>query len=329
MNKVVLINCYFGKFPNYFELWLESAKNNTKFDFLIITDNKVEWNYSNVKFINMEFNELRSLIQNKFDFKIILTSPYKLCDYKPLYGMVLSEYIKDYEFWGYVDLDLILGDLSSFITDECLRNVDKINKLGHFEIYKNCNTMNELYKIDNHSTIYNYKKVYRTKLCCHFDEHHGVSTIAENEPDIKIKNIDDYFDVDYRFWSFRDVRNQNLKCIFKYFNKKLFMIYVDENENIKYEEKMYVHLQKRKMYVDEKISLAKYYIIPNSFTNNFDETVSKLKKITADRDYTEWDKKKKAIFFDKIKNNAVQEKIYRIIRKKYLEIKYHKKINMK
>ena len=38
MNKTVIIGVYFGKFPEYFDLWLKSAEYNRNVDFLIFTD---------------------------------------------------------------------------------------------------------------------------------------------------------------------------------------------------------------------------------------------------------------------------------------------------
>ena len=52
----------------------------------------------NVKVIKSTFEDIRNIIQSKFDFKIILDQPYKLCDYKPSYGYVFEEYIKEYDF---------------------------------------------------------------------------------------------------------------------------------------------------------------------------------------------------------------------------------------
>lgn len=37
MNSVCIIIPYFGKLPNYFQLWLESCKNNDSFTWLVFT----------------------------------------------------------------------------------------------------------------------------------------------------------------------------------------------------------------------------------------------------------------------------------------------------
>ena len=68
----------------------------------------------------------------------MLTNAYKIVDYKPLYGCIFHEYLKDYSHWGYCDSDVIFGDLSKYLTDERLNTYDRIYQHGHLCIYKMC-----------------------------------------------------------------------------------------------------------------------------------------------------------------------------------------------
>ena len=64
MKKILFIIPYFGKFPNYFQLFLNSCEYNSEYNWVIITDNKEEYNYpKNVKIINKSFEELKEEIQ--------------------------------------------------------------------------------------------------------------------------------------------------------------------------------------------------------------------------------------------------------------------------
>ena len=75
-NKCVFIIPYFGKFPNYFNLFLKTCGLNPEFNWIIFTDDKTEYNYpSNVKVYFMNFEELKELVHSKFDFKVNLASP--------------------------------------------------------------------------------------------------------------------------------------------------------------------------------------------------------------------------------------------------------------
>ena len=77
--KKILIMPYFGKFNNYFYLWINSCRYNQDIDWLIITDNNINQELpNNIKVINMTFEELKKYIQQKFEFKINLNTPYKL-----------------------------------------------------------------------------------------------------------------------------------------------------------------------------------------------------------------------------------------------------------
>ena len=79
--KVGFIVAYFGTLPSYFQLFLESCRNNTCFDWLLFTDDMTEYAYpDNVHRISMDFSACRKIVQDHFDFKITLSSPKKLCD---------------------------------------------------------------------------------------------------------------------------------------------------------------------------------------------------------------------------------------------------------
>ena len=101
------------------------------------TDNKVETIPGNLKVISTTFDALRHRIQSHFDFKICLPQAYKLCDFKPCYGEVFADFIKEYDFWGYTDMDMVYGDIRHFITEKLLVSYDRILSLGHFSLFRN------------------------------------------------------------------------------------------------------------------------------------------------------------------------------------------------
>lgn len=77
------------------------------------------------------------MIQKVIDFEICLESPYKLCDYKPTYGLAFKNWLKDYDFWGYCDLDVVFGNLRNYFTDEILKDSDRCLENGHISLWKN------------------------------------------------------------------------------------------------------------------------------------------------------------------------------------------------
>ena len=131
-NRVCIINCWFGKLPNYFGLWLNSCEYNPNFNFLFVTDQELsEYKISkNIKVLNIEFERLVEKKKKKLSLKNIrIDKPYKLCDFKPVYGIILQDYLKDFDFWGNCDIDMCFGNLEKYIND----TIELVNKLQDTE----------------------------------------------------------------------------------------------------------------------------------------------------------------------------------------------------
>ena len=121
MKTIVIIFPYFGKLPVQFKMWRASALCNPTVDFMFFTDANVE-PAPNIIVHKMRFCDFQQLTQEAFDFPIVLDRPYKLCEYKQAYGYILQDFIKEYDFWGFGDLDLVYGDIRAFITEDVLNN---------------------------------------------------------------------------------------------------------------------------------------------------------------------------------------------------------------
>ena len=163
-HSVALVMPYYGKFPNYFPLWLKSAGKNKDFTFMIFTDEDMScYNVpDNVHVVHMTFDELKALIAPHLDFNFMLDSPYKLCDYKPLYGLIFQDWLNGYDFWGYCDPDIIWGDMSRFITDEILEKYDRIYRHGHLCMYRNTEQSKTFMLKKVPGWPVSYRDIYRT-----------------------------------------------------------------------------------------------------------------------------------------------------------------------
>ena len=129
---------YFGKFNNYFPLFLKSCGYNPSYDFLIFTDNTDFYNYpQNVHVVPMTLNEFRANASQKLGFEPCIPTAYKLCDFKPAYGFLFEDYIQDYEYWGHCDCDLVFGNLEKVLSPVLDKDYDKVFAAGHLTIYKN------------------------------------------------------------------------------------------------------------------------------------------------------------------------------------------------
>ena len=316
-KKVAVIIPYFGSFPNYFDYWLKSALTNKDFDFLIFTDNLNYKTQGNVHFINMSFSEFRELVQKQVEFKICLKDPYKICDYRPVFGSALKDYLVDYDFWGFGDVDVILGDLSHFITPEILDNYDKIYELGHLTLLRNNDKCNNLWKIKHHlKNAYRYDEAFKTPYPCHFDETDGLTQIAKLE-NIKIYSKVDFADIDRSKFNFVPLGKQHkvVPSLFLWKNGKLLYYFKDKNRISMYEV-AYAHFQKRQMEIPNKSDNVAYFdIIPNKFINGeVPEKYLKKIKVISNYPYYKYNRRKEII--SKLKKNALQQRIYRMLFKR-------------
>lgn len=240
-NKVAFIIPYYGHIPDYFDLWAQSAGANRDYDFFVVSDLPFDTQgYENIKLIEMGFQELKIRIQKLMDFKITLDTPYKLCEYKPVYGHVFEEYIREYDFWGFCDVDVILGNLNHFITDKMLDDYDKLWFSGHFTLMRNNEKMKRLYR-EKYPNVQDYRFAYTIKHVCHFDENGTIAYADEYEPDIRFYFRWSFFDTNV--YSYELLIRDTESCVV-WDNGTLTAYW---NEGMDSEEFMYIHLQKRKM----------------------------------------------------------------------------------
>lgn len=267
MKKIVFIIPYFGHFNNYFGIWLNSCANNPTIDWLIFTDCKDKYNYpQNVKVKYTTLDEIRTRFQSFYDFPISLEKPYKLCDYKPAYGEIFYEYIKDYDFWGYCDTDLIWGNLRKFFQEDILKAYDKIGSRGHCCILRNTEMIRKAYRYES-SHLVTYKDAFSSNLAFCFDEERAFGRFCD-ESTIKSFNNFTFFDIDYRHDDYRvtlyekDQFNVYAHNIFEFDNGHLFLLSMSPNSNdIQKKDILYVHFQKRKMTIDINTNEYNHFLV--------------------------------------------------------------------
>lgn len=277
MKSIAFVIPWVGRLPNYFPLWLQTCKNNPSVDFILFTDDNVQYNYpDNVKVYYLSFKELKKIFQSKFTFKLALEHPYKFCDFKPAYGDVFSEYLEGYDFWGHCDIDLIFGDIRNFITEDILNTYDKIYSRGHCSIYRNTNDINLWYKTLPNYGYQKWYEVFQTPVSCCYDEWGGhcgggISYII-NANGITTYNKTDMADLDVSKGYFK-VHNKNQykskRLYFHYIKGKLYVCSGEE----KFDEIIYCHFQKRQVLYDyHGIDNNNFYIIaPGYITSNQSE----------------------------------------------------------
>lgn len=269
--KIAYINCFFGNFNNYFQLWIRSAEANPNIDFIIFTDNNL--NYSvphNVHIVYCSFDDIVARIKKKYDFEISLESPYRLCDFKIAYGDIFKEELQIYDFWGICDLDQVWGKIDDFITDDILEKYMRIGFQGHSSIFRNCQEMNELYKESWNGELF-YKKAFSENKTHFFDEWASLKIMEKKGyPCYKVTNFANPTNLYWHFYLTyfdNEMDYKNKHQIFWWNRGKLFRIYLDKNGQKQCEEFMYIHLISRimKNKLEHIQNIDSFIITPDAF----------------------------------------------------------------
>lgn len=150
-KSVIILLSFFGEFPWYFCYFTHSCRYNPTINFCIISDNnKISNMPKNVSFVIITREQFQSLATEKLGFSTKLIHGYKICDFRPSLGYLFPELIKEYEFWGYGDIDMMYGNLRNFLTPQLLDNYDIFSfrpeyLTGSFTILRNTKKINTLF----------------------------------------------------------------------------------------------------------------------------------------------------------------------------------------
>lgn len=268
LSSIIYIVPYFGKLPENFNLWLYTCKYNPTIDWIIFTDDKTKYNYpKNVIVKYMSFEELKIRIQQCFSFNIDLKTPYKLCDFKVAYGEIFSKEIEGYDFWGYCDIDLMWGDIRSFINEDILMKYERIGFQGHSTLYRNDPIVNSRYRtlIGDESEV---EKILNSESNMFYDENIINKLYKEHNIEFYSKTIfANISPLEYSFYLRyfpNEMDYKNKHQIFIWEKGKLYRLYCVNNKIYK-EEFMYIHFLRRymKCMIKNIYNVDRISIIPN------------------------------------------------------------------
>lgn len=271
-KKVCFILPYFGKFNNYFNLWLLSCKYNPNIHWYIFTDDKRTFDYPENVFVKYcTFNDIQKRIYKLFGENIILNKPYDLCKYRVAYNQIFNEITHNYDYWGYCDCDLIWGDLLSTLAPAFDKEYPKISWKGHMTLFLNIPKLENVYKtqLPDCPTFEDCISIGEKTRYNLFDEV-GINKIFDKLKipiykdllfaDLKVKSKNFFCN---HFSEKEKIKNKNQ--IFVWDTGKLFRLYL-LGDQIHKEEFTYIHFLRRHM--ENCIStkdIKAFMIIPNKF----------------------------------------------------------------
>lgn len=294
MKKIRLIIPYFGKLPKFFPYFLLTAKRNQKIDFLIYTDQNIDQleilNAENIEFKTLSFDDLRKKVQSKFDFEISLKTPYKLCDYKVAYEFIFEEELKGYDYWGFCDTDVLLGDIYQFLEEHSFFENDyaRYGLLGHLQIFKNSQEVNHVfmsgkglnYRLDYHN-------VFTSEQNFIFDEAEGIQKLFEKSG---FEQLQDKFfdDIDISHFSFREYGEDEPKRYYSWSQKHGLQSINLIDGKIVIKHPLYTHFQKRTIECPEFELVESFYVIPNKLVFGEELSIQEIEEVTKNKFYWEY-----------------------------------------
>ncbi len=146
-KSIVKIVPYFGRWPEWINFYIESIKANPSVDWIIYTDCPDPQNRAdNLTLKQMSFSDYKALVSDRLGIDFHPDNPYKLCDLKPMLGMLHEQDIAAYDYYAYGDIDVIYGNIRKFYTDELLSRYEMITThfewvAGHFTLFRNTDKM--------------------------------------------------------------------------------------------------------------------------------------------------------------------------------------------
>jgi hypothetical protein len=167
---IAVVVVYFGPLPKWMNLHLATCAANPDVDWLILSDHPCPPRPPNVHRFPMSLQQFRSLARERLGMPVGIETPYKVCDFKPAFGVILEEYLRRYDFWAHSDLDICWGRIRHFITDADLHQADIISAApyqicGHFTLYRNESRVNHLFRANGQ-----HQRVFQEPAHLGFDE---------------------------------------------------------------------------------------------------------------------------------------------------------------
>ena len=153
MKKLILIIPYYGRWPKYFGFYLQSLRGRC-FELLLVTDLPTEGLDlpPNVRVVKMSLADLARRMEQTLGERIVLESPMRLCDFKPMYGKIFAGEIAGYDYWAFGDCDLVYGRaLDGYLERKFAEDFDALSlhpiwPTGSFFVLRNSEKMNGFFE---------------------------------------------------------------------------------------------------------------------------------------------------------------------------------------
>lgn len=135
--RIKLISLWWGPLPE----WLPQFRERMKAQEPLVT-----W-----ELVVMSPEDVRARVWTQAGYFCNKEDGYSMCDLRPAFGEVFADKFKGFDFWGWCDLDVVFGNMSTFLTEDVLSKFDIISGAsyctdGPFTILHNSYKTCELYR---------------------------------------------------------------------------------------------------------------------------------------------------------------------------------------
>lgn len=151
-GKVLIITVWLGDLPSYFRLWLHGVRHNPAVNWLLATDAAVSEELPpNLTAMQTDAADIAARIRDRCDVDLSGGfTPYKICDFRPMFARVFAEHVGGYEFWAWGDMDVLYGDLTPIVlaaADFDVFGTGRCNRCsGPLCFFRNMPLLNSLYE---------------------------------------------------------------------------------------------------------------------------------------------------------------------------------------
>jgi len=150
MKTTVLIP-FLGKRPRDFEHFAHSA-SFVDAEFVFLSDDaRSAPSYPNFRVVPFSLSEFNDLARKAIGCGIASSNVAKICDFRPAFGLIFSHLLRDSDYWGYCDVDVLFGNVSTYLQRDYLSRYDVLslnaNYLsGSFTLWRNAADVNHMFE---------------------------------------------------------------------------------------------------------------------------------------------------------------------------------------
>jgi hypothetical protein len=157
--EIVFLNVFKGPLLPMYPLFVESIRRNPKYEWIFVhlgklgkdVDPTAEINTApNLQFVQTNADAFYAFANTRLNFTkrgaevdVPGMSGYKFNDWKPLYGLLFRDEIRQCRWWAYADGDVVYGNISHFLTPRFLDKYDVVTTaedmprlVGSFSLFR-------------------------------------------------------------------------------------------------------------------------------------------------------------------------------------------------